>query len=31
LRLFGFIPLIKIKHNWVLLFDFIPVFKLKWR
>lgn len=31
LRLFGKIPLLKIKHNWVLLFDFIPVFKLKWR
>ena len=28
LRLFGFIPLLKIKHNWVLLFDFIPVFML---
>ena len=31
LRLFGFIPLLKIKHNWVLLFEFIPLFKIKWR
>lgn len=30
LRLFGFLPLIKIKNNWVLLFDCIPLFKLKW-
>jgi glycosyltransferase involved in cell wall biosynthesis len=29
--LFGIIPLFKIKHNWVLLFNFIPVFKLKWK
>jgi glycosyltransferase involved in cell wall biosynthesis len=29
--LFGKIPLFKIKRNWVLLFNFIPVFKLKWR
>ena len=31
LRLFGFIPLIKIKHNWFLLFEFIPIFKIKRR
>lgn len=31
LRLFGKIPLIKIKHNWVQLFEFIPLFKIKWR
>ena len=31
LRLFGFIPLLKIKKNWVWLFEFIPVFKIKWR
>lgn len=31
LRLFGCIPLLKIKHNWVLLFEFIPIFKIKWR
>ena len=31
LRLFGIIPLLKIKNNWVLLFNFIPVFKLRWR
>lgn len=31
LRLFGKIPLLKIKNNWVLLFEFIPVFKLKWK
>jgi len=31
LRLFGKIPLLKIKHNWVLLFEFIPVFKIMWR
>ena len=29
--LFGIIPLFKIKQNWILLFNFIPVFKLKWR
>lgn len=31
LRLFGKIPLIKIKHNWVQLFEFIPLFKIKWK
>ena len=31
LRLFGKIPLIKIKNNWVQLFEFIPLFKIKWR
>lgn len=31
LRLFGFIPLLKIKNNWILLFEIIPVFKLNWR
>lgn len=31
LRLFGTIPLLKIKHNWVQLFEFIPLFKIKWR
>lgn len=30
LRFLG-IPLLKIKHNRVLLFDFIPLFKIKWR
>lgn len=30
LRLFGFIPLLKIKNNWVMLFELIPIFKLKW-
>lgn len=30
LRLFGKIPLIKIKNNWVQLFEFIPLFKIKW-
>ena len=30
LRFFG-IPLLKVKHNRVLLFDFIPLFKIKWR
>lgn len=29
LRLFG-IPLLKIKHNTVYLFEFIPLFKIKW-
>lgn len=29
LRLFGKIPLIKIKNHWVLLFDFIPLIKIK--
>lgn len=31
LRLFGFIPLLKIKNNWVLLFEFIPIFRLRWK
>ena len=31
LRLFGVIPLVKIKNNWVLLFEFIPVFKIRWK
>ncbi len=31
LRLFGTIPLIKIKNNWVQLFEFIPLFKIWWR
>lgn len=30
LRLLGKIPLIKIKNNWVQLFEFIPLFKIKW-
>lgn len=30
LRFLG-IPIIKVKHNRVLLFDFIPLFKIKWR
>lgn len=30
LRLFG-IPLLKIKHNTVYLFEFIPLFKIKWK
>lgn len=30
LRLFGVIPLFKIKHNTVYLFEFIPVFRIKW-
>lgn len=31
LRLFGFIPLLKIKNNKVYLFEFIPIFKILWR
>ncbi len=31
LRLFGFIPLIKIKHNWIQLFECIPIIKIKRR
>ncbi len=31
LRLFGFIPLIKIKRNTVYLFEVIPLFKLFWK
>ena len=31
LRLFGFIPLLKIKNNKIYLFEFIPVFKMLWR
>lgn len=31
IRLFGFIPLCKIKHNWVYIFECIPLFKVKWR
>lgn len=30
LRLFGFIPLVKIKNNWILLFEFIPLCKVRW-
>ncbi len=30
LRMFG-IPLLKIKHNTVYLFEFLPLFKIKWR
>jgi glycosyltransferase involved in cell wall biosynthesis len=31
LRLFGFIPLIKLKKNWVWLFECIPICKCYWR
>lgn len=31
LRLFGIVPLMKIKNNKVYLFEFIPVLKLKWK
>ncbi len=31
LRLFGVIPLLKIKNNVIYLFEFIPVIKIKWR
>lgn len=31
LRLFGFIPLIKIKQGWVQLFECIPILKTKWK
>ncbi|MBR3511048.1 MAG: glycosyltransferase family 2 protein [Alphaproteobacteria bacterium] len=31
LRLFGFIPMLKIKNNTVYLFEFLPIFKIKWR
>ncbi|MBD5400732.1 glycosyltransferase family 2 protein [bacterium] len=31
LRLFGRIPLLKIKNNRIYLFECIPVFKVKWR
>lgn len=31
LRLFGVIPILKIKDNRVLLFDFLPIAKFKWR
>ena len=30
LYLFGFLPIIKVKKNWVKLFGFIPLFKIKW-
>ncbi len=30
LRLFGKIPLVKIKNNWLFLFEIIPICKLKW-
>jgi len=30
LRLFGIIPIVKIKNNWIFLFEFIPVCKIKW-
>lgn len=29
IRLFGKIPLLKIKNKWVLLFDFVPLIKIK--
>lgn len=29
LRLFGFIPLFKIKNDWIQLFEFIPMLKIK--
>ena len=31
IRLFGFIPLLKIKNNWVYLFEVIPLFKNFWK
>lgn len=31
LRLFGIIPILKIKNNWLLLFECIPLLKLKWK
>lgn len=31
LRLFGVIPLFKIKNNWCLLFECIPVVKIRWK
>lgn len=31
LRLFGFVPLLKIKNNKVYLFEIIPLFKIMWR
>ena len=31
LRLFGKIPLIKIKNNWAYLFEFIPLLKIRWK
>lgn len=31
LRLFGFIPLLKIKQNKIYLFECIPLFKIKWK
>lgn len=31
LRLFGFIPVLKIKSNTIYLFDCLPIFKIKWR
>ncbi len=31
LRLFGLVPLLKIKNNTVLLFEFIPICKIRWK
>ncbi len=31
LRLFNKIPLIKIKNDWICLFEFIPIIKIKWK
>ena len=31
LRLFGIIPILKIKNNWLLLFECIPLLKIKWK
>lgn len=30
-RLFGLVPIFKIKNSWVFLFEFIPLFKIYWR
>ncbi len=31
LRLFGIIPILKIKNDWIQLFEFIPILKMKWK
>ena len=31
MRLFGIIPILKIRRNWIILFEFIPIIKIKWK
>lgn len=31
IRLFGVIPILKVKNNKILLFEFVPLFKIRWK